>query len=844
MLYLPASPIRAPARLAALEQTGLLDEPPGEQFDRLTRFAAAILRVPMATITMIEADQQVVVSHAGIPDWWANHRTTPIDRTFCQHVVRSGEALIVEDARKHPLVRDSPLIGDAGVIAYAGLPWRTPDGLVQGALCAMDHLPRVWTGEEIRLLRELSDIVTDTVRDRVLLRRAQGSARPQEPLLTNALLRQRLAGICVIQDSRITYANERFLDIFGYSENALLTLEDPLSLFAESERDRVAESLRRRMEGHSGADRQLLVGRRMDGAAVWIEAHAARVTLGGRPALMALVVDVSEWKRAEEVGSMRRDSLDVAIRAIADAAWDWETSTGRLQWVGRPAQVLRHGQAELGDSIDWWTDRIHDDDRERVTARLQALFDGPANFWSDEYRFRRGDGTYAILLSRGTLMRDGRGTPLHLIAATMDVTEPRRAEDTQRFLANASALLADAEVPELAILELVKLIVPALADFCLFQVLESGAGGSGHRGLAQVVPSDHGSLHGPHESRGDDDAIHPLLREAIRRHEAMLLPIMNEEACDRLRLSNQERSWVRDLAVSTLLVTPLGFRGEVIGAIALGMSESRRTLDPMDLHVSGDLAQRIGMALGAARLYAEARDAVHGRDEVLNMVSHDLRNPLSSILMAATLLDAPPAENPADGHRWLATIRKSAGQMNAIIDDLLDYARIEQGRFSVDLTAQRVGDLLEEARQAHAPLADRKGVQLECAAENDSDFILVDAWQIQRVFSNVIGNAIKFTPDGGKVSVRAERADSMTHFSVRDSGPGILADHLPHLFDRYWQAARADRRGLGLGLAIARGIVEAHGGQIWAESTPGEGAIFRFTFPCQDRPEPAVAGSG
>ena len=163
--------------------------------------------------------------------------------------------------------------------------------------------------------------------------------------------------------------------------------------------------------------------------------------------------------------------------------------------------------------------------------------------------------------------------------------------------------------------------------------------------------------------------------------------------------------------------------------------------------------------------------------------------------------------------------------MKALIDDLLDLARIEANRFVLRPRSVESGVMIEEALLAAAPLAAAKRITLASQAI-DSTTLEADPEQIFRVLSNLLGNAIKFTPEGGTVTVQAERRGDELMITVSDTGPGIPADHLPHLFERYWQARPALQVGAGLGLYIAKGIVEAHGGRIWAESPAGARLIF------------------
>jgi GAF domain-containing protein len=158
-----ASAVHAPERLAELRRSGLLDSPPQESFDRLTRLTATVLNVPVALVSLVDSDRQFFKSCLGLPQPWSAERETTLSHSFCQHVVESRRPLVISDAREHPLLRDNAAIRDLGVIAYAGAPLITPDGHVLGTLCAIDHKPRHWTTEQVEILCNLAGSVLSEI---------------------------------------------------------------------------------------------------------------------------------------------------------------------------------------------------------------------------------------------------------------------------------------------------------------------------------------------------------------------------------------------------------------------------------------------------------------------------------------------------------------------------------------------------------------------------------------------------------------------------------------------------------------------------------------------------------
>jgi phosphoserine phosphatase RsbU/P len=248
--------------------------------------------------------------------------------------------------------------------------------------------------------------------------------------------------------------------------------------------------------------------------------------------------------------------------------------------------------------------------------------------------------------------------------------------------------------------------------------------------------------------------------------------------------------------------------------------------------------ERLQLLIREREARGAAEAAVAARDEVLRVVSHDLGNSLSAVKIHAVVLGRVLArdEEPEQeiGTR-IEAIKDLVTQMNRLRQDLLDIASIDAGRLSVETATHAVGALVESAAAAVRDRAAEKSIQLEIPADSNDRTVQADRDRVLQVFGNLLGNAIKFTPEGGSIIVRGEEEvgtnGPMVRFTVTDTGVGIAAEHLPHVFDRFWKMKSGNPGGTGLGLAIARGIVEAHGGVITVDSRAGEGTTISFTLP-------------
>jgi signal transduction histidine kinase len=226
-----------------------------------------------------------------------------------------------------------------------------------------------------------------------------------------------------------------------------------------------------------------------------------------------------------------------------------------------------------------------------------------------------------------------------------------------------------------------------------------------------------------------------------------------------------------------------------------------------------------------------ANDALGLRDEFLAIVSHDLRNPLNAIALNTQLLERLVSSGDSRLGRISQSLDSSIAQMRRIISDLLDLAAIEAGKLSVQLRPGDARNPIEEAVETSRSVSAEKSIALDAGIGPDPLPARFDPGRIVQVLDNLIHNALKFTPNGGRITVEGRRINHVVEIRVRDTGPGLEPEELSVIFDRFRQVEKRGRRALGLGLYISRSIVESHGGQIWVESAPGEGSTFLFTLP-------------
>jgi PAS domain S-box-containing protein len=667
-----------------------------------------------------------------------------------------------------------------------------------------------------------------TVRDVTARAKAEEALRVANTTLHELISASPLAIVAFNPDRTIRIWNPAAERIYGWTEEEVLGKKYPVVPREREEEGRLMFDRALRGESVVGYE---TVRVRKDGTLINASISAAPFgrSADGARGVVALIEDITAYTKARE--AERR------LSAILEATTDFVGTAdlaGNIMYLNVAARRMVGWEHEdlTGKSIP----DLHPDDVTALLLRVgipTAIREGS---WSGETailgRDRRRIPVSQVLLAH----RDGNDRLAYLSTIIRDITERKRSEESQNFLVDASRVLS-ASLDERQIDDaLTNLIVPRLADFCLMRVLDESGNcrrtASRHRDRTKTKLLDQ-AVRFPLRGSHPVGAAHVL-----RTGERELVPEVTDIWLRSSAESIKQYELYCALAPTSMLIVPMRARDRVIGALTCGLTQADRRYNQGDADLVQDLAGRAALAIDNARLHSEARMAVRTRDEVLRIVAHDLRNPLNTIELATDLVrETRSAEMPEEARRQLEIIRRSAKRASRLIRDLLDVALVEAGRLTIERKPVASSGLLKEVMELHGALAQEKHLQLEASVPRAAPCILADRERILQVFANLVGNAIKFTPQGGRILLAVEREENDARFSVSDTGPGISLEQQAHLFESFWQTPPSKGGGAGLGLSICKAIVEAHGGSIWLDRREGQGATVFFTIPL-DRSHP------
>ena len=789
-----------PDRLAALRRTALLDTPPEEAFDRLTRMAARLLGTPVSLLSLVAEDHQFFKSAIGLPEPWASQRVHPISFSFCGQVVATGEPLVLEDARRHPLLRHTPVIRELGWLAYAGVPLVTRQGHTIGALAVVDKTPRLWSERDLALLQDLATSMTTEIELRTEItqrRQAEQGQRETEEQFYSSFQDLGVGMALLSPDGRWLRVNQAVCEILGVSQDELIGFSAEARAHPDDAPAHV-EALRLLLAGECRTYTMEKRYVRPSGEVVWALVNVALVPApDGQPGhLVAAIQDITDRKLSDIALRVSEERHRLLAKASQETVSDWDLVTDRLVWDEGTEPLLDYEPSQLGGTGAWWYERIHAADRDRVRASLDTAVAEGTDAWTEEYRFRRADGTYAVVQGRAHLVRNEVGAPVRVISALSGLSNAHRADrQLQQVL---DALQVGVSVVD----KQGRIVVANSSDRQLWGgPREPGAPEvAGHRGWwadtgEPVRPDEWGALRAIGGEFSADEEVMIETPEGQRR---------------------------TILSSATPLVDE---SGEIVGAV----------------NVSKDVTETKTAETARTRLEEQAHQAqkMEAVGRLAGGVAHDFNNLLTGILSYSELI--LQELRPEDPIRADVEQIRDAGRRAANLSrQLLAFSRRQ-------LLQPRVLSLNTLVTELEAMLGRLAGpsVTIEIQLDPLLDNVLADPQKLEQVLVNLVVNAREAMPDGGRIRIstgqwregeppgpRAAGGRPADYVSlwVSDTGVGMDPATQSHIFEPFFTTKPAGN-GIGLGLSTVYGIVEQSGGTISVDSAPGEGATFGIHFP-------------
>ncbi|HEX9384204.1 MAG TPA: PAS domain S-box protein, partial [Gemmatimonadaceae bacterium] len=605
-------------------------------------------------------------------------------------------------------------------------------------------------------------------------------------------------------DEQWISVNQRYCEITGYSREEILTFKVE-QLTHPDDVEASLEFIRRIRSGELPEYRMEKRYVRKNGAVIWVHLTVSivRSATGAPLYLVAFIEDITQRREAQSEASRSLSLLRATLESTADGILVVDLNGKILSFNqkvadmwGIPAEVFASGDDQR--AINMALEKLVNP--ADFVAKMMELYRHPEETSYDVLGLK--DGRTFERYSQAQLIDD---VPVGRVWSFRDVTSRRRAEEQEielvqeqaaraeaensqkraSLLAEASRVLSASFDYQTTLAALVRLAVPALADYCALDIVD--ADDTFERiGEAHVDPAKSQLLR--EVARFPKSALtarHPLMRVMTTGAPVLEADITPAFIRGSFAEAGQRRV-VEALEPRSLICVPLVTSGKPLGALTLVTSGSGRRYDVADLSLAADLARRAAIVVEHARLFHEAQQATRARDDVLAVVAHDLRNPLNTVTMAVSLmLETTPPER-VEERRQAEIVRRAADRMNRMIQDLLDVKRMESGQLTTDLKPELPATIINDTIDMLRPLAAGSTIMLEAHIEDDLPPVLADAARIQQVLSNLVGNAVKFTPRSGRITVCAEHIDGEVRFGVIDTGPGIPAEQLPHIFGRFW----------------------------------------------------------
>lgn len=793
--------------VAEIGRLALMGGELADLFEVCVSLVAQALDLDFCRVLEILPDNDVLILRAAIgekDDCRVGQTISTSPEFQAGYTLDAGEPVVVEDFRVETRFKRTPLLHEQAVVSGMSVVIRGRKGNY-GVLSAHSLEERCFDADELGFQVAVANVLAEAIeRKRAAVIDVAHVVSLNKDITEGKRIEAKLA------------ANETLLKQFvAYTPTAIAMLDDEMRYLQVSERwladfhllgqniigklhydvfplspEKWTEAIRRTLNGEvESCDEDMF--RRPDGTIEWMQWetrpwYKADGVAGG---MIFFTQIITKRKQDEEAMRKSEERFELVTRATKDAVWDWNLVTDELWWNKGFQTMFGYTADEVGSGIESWTERLHPDDLRWIDEEIHGAIESGQESWSGEYRFLRADGTYALVVDRGYVVRDELGKPVRMLGAMMDVTEARRIErELEQASRRESALISN-----------------ALDLICSFD--SEGR-------FVSVNPASLKVLgYTPEELIGQRfiEFVAPADVEKTKAEDASI--ISGTETTD-----FENRYLHKNGSLVQMMWTSYWSDSEqLVFAVARDITSRKQ--------IEVELEDARDAALASVRLKAE----------FLANMSHEIRTPMNGVIgMTGLLLGTDLSSRQQE---YTGTIQSSAEDLLRIIDDILDFSKIEAGQLRFEKIDFDLRGAVEAPVELLAERAHAKGLELACLVHHDVYTALNgDPGRLRQVLTNLIGNAVKFT-DHGEVVVNATNvtetaSHTILRFEIKDTGIGISKDAKRGLFQAFTQADGSTTRkygGTGLGLAISKQLVELMDGEIGVESTLGHGSTFWFT---------------
>ncbi|HEY8269908.1 MAG TPA: response regulator [Pseudobdellovibrionaceae bacterium] len=635
-----------------------------------------------------------------------------------------------------------------------------------------------------------------------------------------------------IVKNKLTWSDESYR-IFGYEPQQINpTYEALLSRVHPDDLDRVNEavhkvlfekkpySLQHRLVWPDGSER------------IIVSVAEVQFSSEGRPlGMIGTIYDISEQeevKRRLEEAELKYsglfESAADAIVVVDNHGRIESVNQQTVKWFGYSRQELLGQPVEI--LIPERFKQTHILERNRYLTQPSHQIMGSGR---EIVAKRKDGGEVPIEVSLTPL---GSGKNKVVAAIIRDITDRKKIEMQQNFFSESGRIILETMDPQVRLDRGANMMIPKIADICLVSTYEQKDfhfsalvhyDPAKQKLLEELTAKDCSWRNFPFNAKSVSELQEPILIEDVAEG-----ALENSVA---IRNMNQ---LMKRMNVKSYIILPMVVRERRIGSMTLAMSDSGRKFRHDDFAFLKEVALRFAVAADNAKLYWDSQQAIKDRENVLFIVSHDLKNPLSSIKLAGEFLEEYHLPTEQDFFLVAKKILQSAEIIERLIMDWLDFGKVQSGTLVIRKKSESLADIIESSLEAMKVKALERNIKLVVDLPKTDVMISCEKNRILQVLWNLLGNAIKFTSENGEVRIKAMKSDNSVQISIIDTGQGISPEQIPRIFDRFWQATETAKLGTGLGLSIAKGIIEAHGGKIWVESKVGKGSQFHFTIATAD----------